>query len=152
MSARCIPFCTKSVRNTVTIPLFLSSFFFFFSFCQQSLSVVFPGSHVSSYPHLTAAMNTASEGRFVTDSVTNIGPHYARTIRDWKRKFIRNFDYTIAPLLKDECRMDLVEIAWFKRKWICTLSILLFPFLCFAKKKKKNLSDFFFISLLSDFL
>lgn len=79
---------------------------------------LFPGSYVHSYPNIVATMNTTSEGRFVTDSVSNIGPHSARTFREWRRRFLRSYDYTIIPILKDESRMDLVELAWFKRKWI----------------------------------
>lgn len=80
---------------------------------------VFPGSYVPSYPYLSHLMNTTSDGRFTTDSVSNIGPHCARTFREWKKKFLRNFNFSIVPFLKGELQLDDNGIEWFKRKWTC---------------------------------
>lgn len=63
-------------------------------------------------------MTEGSEGRLTTDSVTNIGPHYARTLREWKRKFLANWK-AIAKELMDRYNLDARGQEIFKRKWIC---------------------------------
>jgi hypothetical protein len=65
-------------------------------------------------------MNRGSRGRLTVDSVSNIGPHYARTLREWKRKFLRNWDTIIAVKLEADYKLDPSELDIFKRKWICT--------------------------------
>jgi len=66
-------------------------------------------------------MNTSSQGRLTIDSVYNIGPHYARTLREWKRKFLFNWDGVIAKALVDQYQLPEQELEIFKRKWICKL-------------------------------
>ncbi len=70
-------------------------------------------------------MQEGSSGRLIVDSVSNIGPHYARTLREWRRRFLYQFDSIIVPALKREYP-DVMsgprgkeEIEVFKRKWIC---------------------------------
>lgn len=47
-------------------------------------------------------------------------PHYARTLREWRRRFLANFDNLIAPALRAEhSEMTDADIEVFKRKWIC---------------------------------
>lgn len=61
------------------------------------------------------------------DSVSNIGPHYARTLREWRRRFLEKFDSVIVPSLMKEYPEVMggargrQEIEVFKRKWICAL-------------------------------
>jgi hypothetical protein len=47
---------------------------------------------------------------------------YARTLREWERRFIRNFDQIIAPCLLTtypELDRNPHRVEIFKRKWIC---------------------------------
>lgn len=70
-------------------------------------------------------MEKGSGGRLVVDSVSNIGPHYARTLREWRQRFLANFDDVVVPALKKEYpdvmsgRNGRSEIEVFKRKWLC---------------------------------
>jgi cyclopropane-fatty-acyl-phospholipid synthase len=69
-------------------------------------------------------MNKGSKGTLQVDSVCNIGPHYSRTLREWRKRFILSFDSIIAPALLDEYAVVMneaereEEIQAFKRKWI----------------------------------
>jgi cyclopropane-fatty-acyl-phospholipid synthase len=60
--------------------------------------------------------------------MSNIGPHYARTLREWRRRFLDRFNDVIVPALKaehpsvmgDGCgEQGRKEIEVFKRKWLC---------------------------------
>ena len=64
-------------------------------------------------------MSTGSQGRLTIDSVANIGPHYARTLREWKRKFLANWQTIIVPALEEAYGLDQAALDIFKRKWIC---------------------------------
>ncbi|KAF7371112.1 CFS1-like protein [Mycena sanguinolenta] len=52
-----------------------------------SCARLFPGCYIPSHAFLIETMNRGSNGRLTVDSVFNIGPHYARTLREWKAKF-----------------------------------------------------------------
>ena len=53
------------------------------------------------------------------DSIENIGPHYARTLRNWQSKFGANFDHRIRPtLLREHQGMTEGDVELFRRKWI----------------------------------
>lgn len=82
--------------------------------------VVFPGGYIPSLCFLLETMNGGSSGRLTTDSVINIGPHYARTLRSWKRKFLANWDLIIKQDLEDRYSLNIEELDIFKRKWTCT--------------------------------
>ncbi|GMU54006.1 MAG: hypothetical protein AMXMBFR33_31520 [Candidatus Xenobia bacterium] len=47
---------------------------------------IFPGSNIPSLTTLTNAMTKHS--RFLIESLENIGIHYARTLREWRRRFL----------------------------------------------------------------
>lgn len=70
-------------------------------------------------------MNAGAESQLTVDSISNIGPHYARTLREWKNSFEEKFESIIEPALKEEYpdvmngKNGLYEIEVFKRKWIC---------------------------------
>ena len=70
---------------------------------------IFPGGHLPSVTQLIDSITKGSEGLLVVDAVSNIGPHYARTLRLWKEAFLNNFDAFKAELKGDP--------AVFKRKW-----------------------------------
>ncbi|KAJ7288149.1 CFS1-like protein [Mycena rebaudengoi] len=85
---------------------------------------VFPGGFLPTLTLLLQSLQTGSSGRLIVDSVSNIGPHYARTLREWRRRFLAQFDSVIVPALKREYP-DVMngprgkeEIEVFKRKWI----------------------------------
>ncbi|KAH7340623.1 CFS1-like protein [Rhizoctonia solani] len=87
--------------------------------------VIFPGGHL---PTVTALVGTLAQGgknKFIIDSISNIGPHYARTLREWRKRFLARFDSDIIPSLKreypevfDESARGRNEIEVFKRKWV----------------------------------
>ncbi|OJT10650.1 Tuberculostearic acid methyltransferase UfaA1 [Trametes pubescens] len=87
---------------------------------------VFPGGFLPTLAFLIETLTTGSRGRLVVDAVANIGPHYARTLREWRRRFEARFEDTIVPALKAEYPgvMDTddakarEEIEVFRRKWI----------------------------------
>ncbi|KAJ7781761.1 CFS1-like protein [Mycena maculata] len=85
---------------------------------------IFPGGFLPTLTLLLQSMQEGSSGRLIVDSVSNIGPHYARTLREWRRRFLHQFDSVIVPSLKREYP-DVMngprgkeEIEVFKRKWI----------------------------------
>ena len=83
---------------------------------------VFPGGYLPSFNFVVETLNKGSAGRLVVDSVLNIGPHYARTLREWKRKFLENWDGVIAKALVEQYNLDAESLEIFKRKWICACS------------------------------
>ncbi|KAF8526720.1 hypothetical protein JB92DRAFT_2870900 [Gautieria morchelliformis] len=88
-------------------------------FCQQGLpSILGVADFVYDRPLslLLSTLQAGSQGRLVVDSVVNIGPHYARTLREWRRRFLERFSSVIVPALMKEGQK---EIEVFKRKWIC---------------------------------
>ncbi|KAI0770009.1 cyclopropane-fatty-acyl-phospholipid synthase [Fomes fomentarius] len=88
--------------------------------------VLFPGGFLPTLTFLVETLTKGSQGRLVVDSVSNIGPHYARTLREWRRRFEARFEDTIVQALKVEYPgvMDSddakarAEIEVFRRKWI----------------------------------
>ena len=70
-------------------------------------------------------MTSSSNGRLTTDTVSNIDPHYARMLREWKRKFLGNWNSIIAPALHEEYGLSEEDLLIFKRKRICTFSTAL---------------------------
>jgi cyclopropane-fatty-acyl-phospholipid synthase len=64
-------------------------------------------------------MNNGTSGRLTVDAVSNIGPHYARTLREWKRRFLRNWEGTIKQLLIEQHSLDEQALGAFKRRWMC---------------------------------
>jgi len=79
---------------------------------------IFPGSYIPNITFLLSTLTSASQGRLTLDSIHNIGPHYARTLREWKRKFLTNWEDTIKTALVDKYNLNSTEIEIFKRKWI----------------------------------
>lgn len=87
---------------------------------------IFPGGVLPSVTSLVTGATTGSQGRLILDTVVSIGPHYARTLREWKDRFEANFDKVIRPaLLRDhEDIRSLpqeekdIEVEVFRKKWI----------------------------------
>ncbi len=72
---------------------------------------IFPGGHLPSLTALSESM--AKHSRFYIDSLENIGPHYARTLREWRNRFIA-------------ARERLISLGYdgaFQRKWLYYLSV-----------------------------
>ena len=95
---------------------------------------IFPGGFLPTVSFVTEAIQQGASNKLVIDSVSNIGvsltlhvadeayvqPHYARTLREWRRRFLRNFNLRIAPALHAEHpEMTAEDIEVFKRKWLC---------------------------------
>ncbi|KAJ7441649.1 CFS1-like protein [Mycena galericulata] len=80
---------------------------------------VFPGGYLPSFSFIVQTLNEGSGGRLIVDSVLNIGPHYARTLREWKRRFLANWDGIVAKALVEQYDLDSEGLEIFKRKWIC---------------------------------
>lgn len=59
--------------------------------------VVFPGGMLPTLSLLVDTMAKGASGRLVVDAVSNIGPHYARTLREWRSRFDNNFTDSIVP-------------------------------------------------------
>jgi cyclopropane-fatty-acyl-phospholipid synthase len=72
-------------------------------------------------------MERATSGRLMVDSISNIGPHYARTLREWRRRFVDNFAEIERALRNDHPGVfdsehderSAYELAVFRRKWLC---------------------------------
>jgi len=105
------------------------------------MPLVFPGGILPTLTLLIDTLHSGSKGRLIVDSVNNIGPHYARTLREWRRRFLDRFNDVIVPALKAEYPsmvgrdQGLNEIEVFKRKWLCEYTeigclLLLIRFSC----------------------
>lgn len=71
---------------------------------------IFPGGHLPSLGALINAMKNHSS--LAVDDVENIGLHYARTLREWRRRFEENID-TVSAMGFDRS---------FRRKWLYYLA------------------------------
>ncbi|KAJ1310032.1 hypothetical protein OPQ81_006785 [Rhizoctonia solani] len=91
----------------------------------DSVGPVFPGGHLPTVTALVDTLNQGGKSKLIVDSISNIGPHYARTLREWRRRFLARFDSNIIPSLKreypdvfDDSVRGRNEIEVFKRKWV----------------------------------
>lgn len=67
---------------------------------------------------LVAAIDTGSNHNLIVDDIENIGPHYAKTLRLWREKFMHNFESDIRPALIREGQASTKdEIETFRNKW-----------------------------------
>lgn len=67
---------------------------------------IFPGGHLPSLTAMCDAMTRASS--FIVESAENIGVHYARTLSDWKIRFLKH----------PENREAMEKRSVFHRKWL----------------------------------
>ncbi|KAN0059694.1 hypothetical protein ACQY0O_008266 [Thecaphora frezii] len=87
---------------------------------------IFPGGILPSVTALVNGATNGSDKRLVLDTTVNIGPHYARTLREWRRRFEAKFDEIIRPaLVRDHEEIRRLpeaerekEVDVFRRKWI----------------------------------
>lgn len=91
---------------------------------------VFPGGALPTVTLLVSSLAHATAGRLVVDSISNIGPHYARTLREWRRRFVDNFAEIEQALRKDhpgvfDSEQGADELAVFRRKWLCKKSLII---------------------------
>ena len=90
-----------------------------------SIITVFPGGSLPTLTSLINGLTKGSCGRLIVDSVSNIGPHYPRTLREWRKRFLTNFENIVEPALCAEhpeiisSERGHYEVDVFKRKWIC---------------------------------
>ncbi|KAF2716000.1 cyclopropane-fatty-acyl-phospholipid synthase [Polychaeton citri CBS 116435] len=92
---------------------------------------IFPGGHLPSITQLLDSVRDGSSGpkgkglpRLIPESVENIGPHYAKTLRLWRQKFMQNFNTQIRPALVSEHGaqggvkgLSEEDIEVFRKKW-----------------------------------
>jgi hypothetical protein len=91
---------------------------------------VFPGVTLPTVTLLVNALAHATSGRLVIESISNIGPHYARTLREWRRRFEDHFGDVERALRKnypsvfddDHSGQGGEQLAIFRRRWICKTS------------------------------
>lgn len=69
--------------------------YYYLSISLADGPLVFPGGFLPTVSLLVNTMASGSKGRLVAESVDNIGPHYARTLREWRRRFEDRFDAEI---------------------------------------------------------
>ncbi|BFZ56644.1 hypothetical protein PYCC9005_003691 [Savitreella phatthalungensis] len=60
---------------------------------------IFPGGHCPTVTSLVEAINKGSRNQLIVDEILNIGGHYSKTLRLWRKKFLDNFEADIAPAL-----------------------------------------------------
>lgn len=87
---------------------------------------IFPGGVLPSVTSLIDAATKGAKGSLILDTVHSIGPHYARTLREWRQRFEQHFDEKIRPALLDDHaeirhlspseKQKQVQI--FRRKWL----------------------------------
>jgi len=78
--------------------------------CDWIQKHIFPGGLLPCLNVLCEAMTRQS--RFVVEDLENIGPHYARTLREWRKRFLQHSDI-LAGMGFDRT---------FQRKWVYYLS------------------------------
>ncbi|KAI4521657.1 CFS1-like protein [Schizophyllum commune Loenen D] len=91
---------------------------------------IFPGGFLPTLTFVLASLTAGSQNRLTVDSVSNIGPHYARTLREWRRRFLAKFESVIEPALRREHPEVMggesggakdrgrKEVEVFRRKWL----------------------------------
>ncbi|KAF9036372.1 Mycolic acid cyclopropane synthetase-domain-containing protein [Panaeolus papilionaceus] len=76
---------------------------------------IYPGGQLTSVRTL---VNDIVAAGLNIESIENIGPHYARTVREWGYRFDRNFESHVKPaLLKDHPQLTDEDLYIFQRKW-----------------------------------
>lgn len=92
---------------------------------------IFPGGHLPTITQLLDAVRAGSSSkssppRLIPETVENIGPHYAKTLRLWRQAFMQNFSSKIRPALLNEHgengagggkKMSEEDVDVFRRKW-----------------------------------
>ncbi|TIA99755.1 hypothetical protein E3P96_02831 [Wallemia ichthyophaga] len=80
---------------------------------------IFPGGVLPSLTALFDTLLEGTKGKLVVDNVVQIGPHYSRTLRDWRRAFEASFDTHIRHHLALEHKgLSDEAIEVFRRKWV----------------------------------
>ncbi|KAJ4481962.1 CFS1-like protein [Lentinula aciculospora] len=64
--------------------------------------VLFPGGFLPTLTFLLQTLTSGSRGTLTVDSISNIGPHYARTLREWRKRFLQRFEEVVVPALQRE--------------------------------------------------
>lgn len=87
---------------------------------------IFPGGVLPSVTSLIDAARKGAKGTLILDTVHSIGPHYARTLREWRQRFEHHFDDRIRPALLDDhaeirhlsSSEKQKQVQIFRRKWL----------------------------------
>jgi cyclopropane-fatty-acyl-phospholipid synthase len=93
---------------------------------------IFPGGHLPTVTQLLTSIRAGSTpkspagstARLIPESIENIGPHYAKTLRLWRQQFMQSFTTKIRPALLSEHEGDRKgkgmkeeDVDLFRRKW-----------------------------------
>ena len=82
---------------------------------------------------LLEQIRTQSKGTLTLERIENIGGHYSKTLRLWRKNFLLNFDSKIKPaLLKSHPEMSDESVRVFRRKWDVSRANM------FLQKHKRN--------------
>ncbi len=92
--------------------------------CDWIRKHIFPGGHLPSLTSLCTSMTSASQ--FIVEEIDNIGVHYARTLDDWKHRFMEH----------PENKEALAKRTTFHRKWVYYFCY------CQAGFESRTLQDF----------
>jgi len=96
--------------------------------------IVFPGALIPTVTLLVSSLERATSGRLIIESISNIGPHYRPTLREWRRRFVDNFAEIEQALRKEHPDVfdpeqgdrSAYELSVFRRKWICKKGFFFF--------------------------
>lgn len=79
---------------------------------------IFPGGHLPTVSQLVDSIERGTKGTLIVDGLRNIGGHYAKTLRLWRKQFEHNFPAKIRPaLLTEHHGMSENDVDLFRRKW-----------------------------------
>ncbi|MBW0474945.1 hypothetical protein O181_014660 [Austropuccinia psidii MF-1] len=94
---------------------------------------IFPGGILPTVTYMVDSIAKGSKNQLTIESIENIGTHYARTLREWQKRFESNFDSIIAPSLSQqypEVKQNPQQIETFRRKWVYYFSYCSTGFEC----------------------
>ncbi|KAJ7062785.1 cyclopropane-fatty-acyl-phospholipid synthase [Mycena amicta] len=78
---------------------------------------IWPNASLPSLSAIVAAVRAGAQGRLSVDSVENHTLHYARTLREWNRRFEANVTPMLVPTDSSFATIGTADYEAFKRKW-----------------------------------
>ncbi|KAJ7062782.1 cyclopropane-fatty-acyl-phospholipid synthase [Mycena amicta] len=105
---------TRAVTTTTTRPDFRYTAYQEKDFSRKYL---WPNASLPSVSALVAAVRTGAQGRLSIDSIENHTLHYARTLREWNRRFETNVTPMLVPTDSNFATIGTADYEAFKRKW-----------------------------------
>ncbi|MCJ1403740.1 hypothetical protein MMC11_006963 [Xylographa trunciseda] len=78
---------------------------------------IFPGGHLPTVSGLIGSIDRASRGRLVVEDITSVSGHYVRALREWREKFLANWETVKLALREEKPGMTDAPMDIFKKKW-----------------------------------